>query len=45
MHLHRVGALIFLIRISVQEPNLALGSLYSYVSVVHSTQSNADIPG
>lgn len=45
MHLHRVGALVFLIRISVQEPNLTLGSLFSHVSVVHSTQSNADIPG
>lgn len=39
MHLHRVGALIFLIRISVQEPNLTLGSLI----VMHSTQSNTDI--
>lgn len=45
MHLHRVGALIFLIRTSVQEPNLTLGSLYSHVSVVHSSQSNAYIPG
>lgn len=44
MHLRRIGALIFLIRISVQEPNLTLGSLYSHVSVVHSTQSNAGTP-
>lgn len=40
MHLGRVGALIFLIRISVQEPSLTLGSLI----VIHGTQSNTDTP-
>lgn len=43
MYLHRAGALIFLIRISMQEPNLTSGSLYIHVPVVHSNQSNSGI--
>lgn len=43
MYFCKVGALIYLIRVSMQEPNLTLGSLYIHVTVVHSNQFNSGI--